>query len=87
MIKGALKSGFEFSVDETRLDDMRFIDMLAELDDGNALVLTKLLTFILGKEQKDALYEHVKSEDGRVPIAKVTESFTEIMQSGNSLKK
>lgn len=87
MIKGALKSGFEFSVDETRLDDMRFIDMLAELDDGNALVLTKLLTFILGKEQKDALYEHVKSEDGRVPIAKVTEAFTEIMQSGSSLKK
>lgn len=87
MIEGTLKNGFKFSIDETRLDDMQFIDMLAELDDGNTLVLPKLMTFILGKEQKNALYEHVKTEDGRVPIAEVTEAFTEIMKSGNSLKK
>ena len=61
-MKGVTTSGFEFSYDPVVLDDMRFVDTLAELldektDEFQTLVCSsKLLTMLLGKEQKERLY-------------------------------
>lgn len=83
MISGRTKSGFEFEIDPDLLDDMEFIDLLAEASD-NGLLLPKVLEFILGKEQKKALYEHLRGENGKVSRSRVDETAGEIIEFLNN---
>lgn len=74
------KSGYTVSVDEEKLDDMRFVDALAELkDDG--LALPRVMGMIFTAEDKKRLYEHVSTDDGRVPIEKTTAEFCEVLRA------
>ena len=41
---------------------------------------------LLGAEQKKALYDHVRTEDGLVPTEKVMTELTQIMTSGQNAK-
>lgn len=79
MRKGKTKSGFEFEIDETTLDDMIFMEQLAA-SRNDALAFPAVLTMMFGEEQKKRLYEHLKDEHGRVPIAVTDEEISEIMQ-------
>lgn len=88
MSKGITSGGFAFEFDENRLDDMRFVDVLAVVSDPETSLLdrysgaSKLLEMLLGKEQKKALYEHIgKAHDGRVPRAELETALFEIMES------
>lgn len=83
MISGRTKSGFEFEIDPDLLDDMEFIDLLAEASD-NVLLLPKVLEFILGKEQKKDLYEHLRGKNGKVSRTKVDETAGEIIEFLNT---
>lgn len=78
-LKGKTKSGFEFEFDKENID-MELLDLLADLDDNPALV-GKVLTRLLGKEQKKALYDSVRDDNGRVPIDKVTQALIDIFNS------
>lgn len=77
MIKGKISTGFEFEIDEVKLDDMEFFDALAETDE-NPLMFSRVCTMMLGAEQKKRLYKHLKTEDGRVPVQSVISAITEI---------
>lgn len=86
MIKGTTSTGFEYAYDEERLDDMRFVDVLATVVDPDASLLDKLkgasqlLTLLLGPELKAALYDHIgKAHGGRVPRDDVEAALEEIM--------
>ena len=86
MRKGTTSTGFEYEFDEERLDDMRFVDVMAVVVDPNAKPFDKfkgasqLLTMLLGPDLKDALYDHIgKSYGGRVPRAEVENALSEIM--------
>ena len=86
MVKGTTSDGFEFEYDEARLDDMRFVDVLAVVVDEEASLFDKvrgasrLLTMLLGEELKNRLYEHIGSHnDGRVPRAQMEAALEEIM--------
>lgn len=90
-MKRVTKSGFEFEIDEAKLDDMRLVDMLADMMDENvseikkALALPRLLNFILGDEQKAALYAKIAEENGgNVPIEKTAEAMREILNSSEA---
>lgn len=91
MIKGKTKSGFEFAIDEKKLDDMELLEALVDADDGDSMKKMKGLNAILnkffGEDGKKKLYEHLREEDGRVPVTRVSEVVVEIMQAGNSTKK
>lgn len=95
MIKGKTNSGFEFEYDISRLDDMRFVDVLAETVDPDADYLdklsgcSKLVGMLLGKELKAKLYEHIGDQNsGRVPCAEVEKELGEIMAAaGKSAEK
>lgn len=78
MITGVTSSGFEFSIEESTLDNMELLDALEEMSEENTLALSKVLDLILGKEQKKKLYEHLRTEDGRVPVSKVNDEIMEI---------
>lgn len=86
MIKGVTSGGFEYEYDEQRLDDMRFVDVLALVVDPEAPTFEKiagtsrLLTMLLGAPMKTALYAHIgKNYGGRVPRADLEKALEEIM--------
>ena len=93
MIKGKTSTGFEYEYDETRLDDMRFVDVLAAVVDPDAPPFdkiagaSKLLTMLLGEDLKKQLYDHIgKSNGGRVPRAELEQALEEIMQARGAEK-
>ena len=86
MIKGQTSSGFDFEIDEQRLNNMEFIDLLVEIeetDENNAgailTTVSKLINCILDKDTKKALYNHVRDDKGNVPIDKVQFEINEII--------
>ena len=93
MIRGTTSTGFAYEYDEQRLDDMRFVDVLAVVIDPDAPPFDKisgasrLLTMLLGPEMKEALYAHIgRAHDGRVPRADLEQALEEIMQSKDAEK-
>lgn len=86
MLTGKTKSGFEFEIDETALDDMEFVELLASLED-DFLNFPKVCTILLGKEQKQRLYDHLRNDAGKVPIPAVNEAIAEIMTTAGSETK
>lgn len=93
MIKGKTSTGFEYEYDEARLDDMRFVDVLAVVVDPDAPPFdkiagaSKLLTMLLGEDLKKQLYDHIgKEHDGRVPRAELEKALEEIMQAKDAEK-
>lgn len=93
MIKGKTSTGFEYEYDETRLDDMRFVDVLAVVVDPDAPPFdkiagaSKLLTMLLGEDLKKQLYDHIgKGNGGRVPRAELEQALEEIMQARGAEK-
>lgn len=68
-----LLDGFSCDINEETLDDMEFVDMLADCED-NPHHIGRLVERLFGKEQKKALYDHIRTKDGRVPISKVNEA-------------
>ena len=80
MKTGELANGFKYEIDETKFDDMRFLDALAEADDGDPLAASRVCTMLLGKDQKKALYQKLQEEDGRVPIEAAMNCIKELME-------
>lgn len=72
------ESGFKCKVDEAVLDDMRFLELIATLDE-NPLNLPVFLNKFLGETQKEKLYKHLETKDGRVPITALQDILGEIM--------
>ena len=89
MRSGTTSTGFAYSYDEERLDDMRFVDILAVVVDPEAPPFakiagaSKLLTMLLGEDMKQALYAHIGKdyEGGRVPRAALEAALGEIMNA------
>ena len=79
IIKGTTTSGFAFEIDKTRIDDMEFIDTLAELKQGDYLAISRVADFLLGKEQKKALYEHIRKQHGTAKVSVFGDEITEIL--------
>ena len=86
MKNGTTKTGFEYSYDPATLDDMYFVDVLAELFDESTSGFdalkcsSKLLGMMLGKDQKDRLYKHIaETHNGRVPGEALIAELNEIL--------
>ena len=80
MVNGKLKNGFAFQLDENVLDNMELVEAIAEAEE-NPVGLVNVVRMILGDDQKKRLYEHLRTEDGRVPVGAVNDSITEILNS------
>lgn len=86
MISGVTKNGFVFEITDERTDNMELIDALADLDDGNPLAVSKVLTLLLGPEQKKKMYDFVRTEDGIVSVQTVSEMIVEILAAKKETK-
>lgn len=77
MIEGITKSGFKFSIREELADDYELLELIGEIDENPAKV-DALLVKLLGKEQKNALKEHLRGENGIVKLTDMDNAITEI---------
>jgi len=83
MIKGTTASGFEFEVDEDLLQDCEFLELFAHVMKGgtDSMEIFDLAENALGTKQKKQLYDHVRGENGRVPLDGFTAEMTEIFDA------
>jgi len=79
-IKGKTQSGFAYEIEEARLNNYELLETIGELED-NPMVISKMVVMLLGKEQTNKLKDHLRDEEGLVPVDKMTEEITEIFQS------
>ena len=86
MIEGKTTSGFEFTISEDVKNDYELVENLGKLED-NPLILGKIVTQILGKEQTIKLKDHIRNENGIVPTDKMTKEIIEIFQKGGEETK
>lgn len=78
MIKGTTESGFDFEVKEELADDFEFLELLGDFSE-NPLMASKLADKMLGREQKEALKEHLRGDDGRIKTSDMFRELTEII--------
>ena len=77
--RGKLENGFEYEVDENVLDDMEMLDALAEAQGEDPLKITVVSKKLLGEEQRKRLYDHLRNDEGRVPVEAAAQAITDIM--------
>lgn len=86
MIKGKTESGFEFEIEESRLDNMELVDAVAEASDESPITVSRVILLLLGEKQRKALYDFCRAETGNVPIEAVSRTIIEIFKSIDSGK-
>lgn len=85
MIEGKLKNGFEFHLEEAALDNMELLDAIAETEE-NPTSVGKVAELLLGKDQKKALYNFLRTAAGNVPVHDFTDAVVEILNGSKQGK-
>lgn len=87
MIKGKTPTGFEFEIDETKLDDWELLEKFNAIDKGETGIFVDVANELLGKNQMAELKKHVKETVGKVSItgmvAELSAIFTEATETKN----
>ena len=78
MIAGKTTSGFEFTIEDSALDDWELLEVLADIDDGKTQKIGSAVKMLLGSEQAEALKEHCRNEEGRVPTSAMMKEIGDI---------
>ena len=86
MITGTTSSGFAFEVSENIVDDAELLVALCDLDEGKLIALAKVFRKILGS-QMQAMFDHIREPDGRVPMEKAEAEVMEIFAAVKDGKK
>ncbi len=85
-------SGFEVDISPTVWDDMEVLDLFVEMSSGDdvtaGLAVPRVISKILTPEQKQALYDHLRTPDGRVPIEAISNEIMALIsaQEGDAKK-
>lgn len=72
-----LDNGLNLTIQDNALNNMELLDDLVDLDAGNGYAISRVVSRLLGKEEKKKLYEHLRA-DGVVQISKVVDCMKEI---------
>ena len=72
-----------YEINEEVLDDIELFDMLSDMldDDINSLHIGKVITKLLGKDGRKKMYDHLRTEDGRVPASAIANEVMDIFSS------
>ena len=84
MITGKTSSGFDFHLDEEKTDDYEFLEMVCEIDNGKVSLVPKMAIQLLGKDQMNALKEHVRDSNGKVSARQIADEIGEIMANSKT---
>lgn len=78
MLTGKTTTGFDFTIEDSALDDWELMEVLADIDDGKTQKIGTAVKLLLGKEQADALKDHCRNDEGRVPATAMMAEVGEI---------
>lgn len=86
VIIGKTKTGFEYEIDKKILNDY---ELLEEIDNigKNPIIIIKLLKRLLKEEQLEKLKEHIRNEEGIVPLDKMEKELIDIFDGIKEIKK
>ena len=87
MAKIKTASGFETDVNEQIFDDMEILDLIADLEEGKVRAYRRLIDKLFPQEEKARLYDHLRTEDGRVPVSAMQAEIEEIFAQVEKAKK
>lgn len=83
MLKGKLKNGFEFEVNERIKHDYFFVEKFAEFMKSNESdgfpIFKDLMIMLLGEEQMVKFVESFREKDGIVPVDTLSKGFRELL--------
>lgn len=82
---GTTASGFKYEISDSVKNDYELVEALSELEE-NPLLLTKIVTKVLGKEQSKNLKDHLRNEDGVVPTDLMLTEIIEIFKGNEDTK-
>lgn len=80
MIVAKTNSGFEIHLNEDLMDDVELLEDLLVIEQDPA-ALFRVSNKLLTAEEKKMLYEHLRAEDGRVPLSAFGAAIGELLQS------
>ena len=80
MVKGKTGTGFEFSVDETLLQNYRFVKRLAHVAKNDYTEFFDLFTEILGENQEEALIQYLEEKNGQATTEQMAKEFADILK-------
>ncbi|WP_270603988.1 hypothetical protein [Dorea amylophila] len=78
VITGTTESGFRYTLPPDAIDDYELLEDLCDIDNGDASKITIAARRLLGDTQLEALKDHVRNENGRVPATKMVKEITQI---------
>lgn len=81
MVKGKTRTGFKFTCDGKLMHDVEFLEEFAAVQKGDGLEVFDLIKKILGADQKQALYEHIRNEEGIVTTDALHEELSDIFEA------
>lgn len=84
-ITGTTESGFQYTLPPDAIDDYELLEDLSNVDNGDASKIPVAARRLLGDAQLEALKNHVRKENGRVPATKMVEEITQIF-NGSQVK-
>lgn len=85
MLKGTTKSGFNFDIEDKRLNNYELLEAISEVEDS-PLALPRVIKLLLGDSKAKALKNHVRDDEGFVSSEKLSAEIMEIFES-QTLKK
>lgn len=85
MFTGKTKSGFAYCIPEKRIHNMELLDALTEME-TNVAALPKVVKLLLDADARQRLYDHLRDEDGIVPMESVVAEIYDIFQNGKPAK-
>ncbi len=77
-VKGTTTSGFCFDLPADAIDNMELVDALADAQDDNPIAISRVCRLLLGEGVRKALYAHLRTPEGRVPVEAVSREILEI---------
>jgi len=86
MIRGETSTGFAFTLDKNVMNNMELIDVLADSSLDAGFRASAVVKMVLG-DQRKKLYDHVRTDDGRVPVEAIDAEMKEIFASINESQK
>ncbi len=85
-MKAKLKDGYEVDINESCMNDWKFLTTLRKIDKGESGLIVDVAEILLGGEKEvDKLAEHLAA-DGITPADKMVDALTELLTSVNELK-
>lgn len=83
MILAKTNSGFEIELDDSLMDNAELVEDLLSMQqlENDPAALFRAVGRVLGTEGKKKLYDHLRTPDGRVPVAALATALDELLNS------